>query len=138
MNLLRVRQERVVVCCFRAGISIVCLLTLASCRPNPPIRLAESPVPPQSLQKPNSNPSGKPVIDLAKFTSFRYAAVASVGSMEAGSKANKALQSAKIASYIVGSQHTFKIQVREQDRARSLDVLKANSQANHYVLVLSP
>jgi len=63
---------------------------------------------------------------------------ASVSSMEAVGKASKALQSAGIASYIVGSRHTFKIQVRQEDRARARAALQASARTGHYTLVLSP
>ncbi|HZT43259.1 MAG TPA: hypothetical protein VFA07_13905 [Chthonomonadaceae bacterium] len=136
MNLSRERLEQITACCLRAGIASVCLLVLASCQRNQPIRPAESPVPPQSVQQPSPNGSAKQVIDLAGLASYRYAVIASVGSLKAVSKANKALQSAGIASYTIGSRNTFKIQVREQDRERGIGVLKASSLADHYALVL--
>jgi len=132
------RLERIVAC-FMAGMSIVCLLALASCQRN---QLGQTPAafpaPPQSVQKPLQNKSGRPIINLAGLSSYRFAVVASVKNMEAVSKANKALQSAGIASYMVGSHNMYKIQVREQDRARAIDILKTNSQTNHYALALLP
>ena len=138
MYLSRVRLERMITC-FLAGMSVVCLLALASCQRNQSSQNSvSSPAPSQIVQKPASNPSGRQVINLAQLSSYRFAVVASVKSMEAVSKANKALQSAGIASYMVGSRHTYKIQVREQDRTRAIDILKTNSQANHYALALLP
>ena len=138
MNFSCKRLERSVACGFRAGMLIVCLLALASCQRTQQVRPVETPAPPQIAQKPVPNKSAKPVLNLSEMPSYRFVVVASVGNMQAVSQANKALQSTGIASYTVGSRNTFKIQVREQDRARAIDVLKASSQAGRYTLTLSP
>lgn len=138
MHFSRERLERSIACGFRSGIFIVCLIGLASCQRTQQVRSVETPAPPQIAQKPVPNKSAKPVLKLSEMSSYRFAIVASVGNMQAVSQANKALQSAGIASYTVGSRNTFKIQVREQDRTRAVDVLKASSQAGRYTLTLSP